>query len=42
MDKVDTQIKYEEYIDQNLTLKSFQLDAQAAYKFITRFNALNK
>jgi len=41
MDKAGDFPKYNEYIDTNLTLRSFQNDAKHAYKFIMRFNEIN-
>ncbi len=41
MDQAGNFPKYNEYIDQNLTLRSFQDDAKHVYRFITRFNETN-
>ena len=41
MNKVRDFPRYNDYIKENLTLKSFQDDSQFAYSFITQFNEMN-
>ena len=42
MDKVADLPNYERYIQENLTLYSFQDDAEQAYEFITSFESSNR
>jgi len=41
MDKADGFPEYNDYIKENLTLRSFNKDSQDAYNFITIFNKIN-
>lgn len=42
MDKTSEYDSYNDYIKENLTLKSFHKDTQDAYKFMLLFNKINK
>ena len=42
MDKTGSLPKYDDYIKANLTLRSFQSDAQKAYRFMVFFNEANR
>jgi hypothetical protein len=42
MNKIENYSNYEEFIEKNLQLRTFQDDAQAAYEFIVNFNETNR
>ena len=42
MDKTANHANYNDYIKDNITLKSFNSDSQDAYKFILLFNKINR
>jgi hypothetical protein len=41
MDKVDEFPKYGDYINENITLRSFEADSQDAYELMVMFNKIN-
>ncbi len=42
MDETGVLPNYNDYIDENLTLKSFHADSENAYKFMLLFNEINR